>query len=96
MNKVLRAIEFRWNTLQPNHGCVDLLGENGAVRIASGAKHFYDITDPLIFRFPSHYARMRKGMIAVVKPAKATFCVLIKLIKIYQNDILFQWEVRND
>jgi len=92
----LRAIEFRWNTLQSNHGCVDLLSENGAVRVASGATDFHDITDPLIFRFPSHFARMREGMIAVVKPAKATFCVLIKLIKICQNDILFQWEVRND
>jgi diaminohydroxyphosphoribosylaminopyrimidine deaminase/5-amino-6-(5-phosphoribosylamino)uracil reductase len=82
--------------LQPTHGCVDLLSGNEAVRVASGATNFSDITDPMIFRFPSHYARMEKGMIAVVKPAGSTFCVLVKLNEIYQNDILIQWELRND
>ncbi len=91
-----RTIELRWNTLQPSHGCVDLISANGAVRVASGAKNFADITDPMVFRFPSHFARMRKGMIAVVKPNGATFCVLVKLVEVYQNDISFQWEVRND
>jgi diaminohydroxyphosphoribosylaminopyrimidine deaminase/5-amino-6-(5-phosphoribosylamino)uracil reductase len=82
--------------LQPNHGCVDLLSKNGAVRVASGATQFADITDPMIFRFPSHFARMKKGMIAIVQPTGATFCVLIKLLELYDNDILFQWELRND
>ena len=92
----LRMLEFRWNTLQFSHGCVDLLSENGAVRVASGTTNFSDITDPMVFRFPSHFARMQKGMIAIVKPSQSSFCVLVKLIEIYQNDILFQWEVRND
>lgn len=91
-----RMIELSWGTLQPNHGCVDLHSDNGAVRVASGATNFADITDPMVFRFPSHVARMTKGMIAIVKPNGATFCVLIKLIELYQKDILFQWEVRND
>jgi pyrimidine deaminase RibD-like protein len=91
-----RTINIRWNVLQPTFGCVDLHSDNEAVRVASGAKNFSDITDPMVFRFASHYARMEKDMIAVVKPAAATFCVLIKLIEIYENDILFQWEVRND
>jgi pyrimidine deaminase RibD-like protein len=89
-----RTINIHWNTLQ--HGIVDLLSENGAVRIASGATNFSDITDPMVFRFPSHYARLSKGMIAIVKPSNATFCVLIKLLDLYDNDILFQWEIRND
>jgi pyrimidine deaminase RibD-like protein len=76
----LRTINLRWNTLQPSHGIVDLLSDNGAVRVASGATKFADITDPMIFRFPSHYARMRKGDIAIVKPSGATFCVLVKLV----------------
>lgn len=91
-----RIINIRWSTLQPFHGCVDLLSDNGAVRVASGATKFADITDPMVFRFPSHFARMTKDLIAVVKPSGATFCVLIKLLEIYDNYILFQWEVRNN
>lgn len=90
-----RTFQIRWNTLQPNHGCVDLLSANGAVRVASGATEFAQITDPLVFRFPSHVARMKKGMIAIVCPAGATFCLLVKLIEVYENDIQFQWEMRN-
>lgn len=91
-----RTIEWRWTTLQYSHGSVDLISENGAVRMASGAKNFSDITDPMVFRFPSHFARMKKGMIAVVKPARATFCVLVKLLELYENDILVSWELRNE
>jgi diaminohydroxyphosphoribosylaminopyrimidine deaminase/5-amino-6-(5-phosphoribosylamino)uracil reductase len=93
----LRTIDFRWGALQPNHNCVDLLGDgdNKAIRIASGAVNFSNITDPMVFKLPSHYARMKKGMIAIVKPNNASFCILVKLLELYQNDILFQWEVRN-
>ena len=90
-----RTISISWRTLQLAHGCVDLSSSNGAVKIAAGARNFGDITDPDVFRFPSHFARMKKGMIAVVRPDGATFCVLIKLIDIFDNDILFQWEVRD-
>jgi len=91
-----REINFKWSTLQSQHGIVDLLSSNGAVRIASGAKNFQDITDPMVFRFQSHYARMKKDMIAIIKPEGSTFCVLIKLLELYEKDILFQWELRND
>ena len=91
-----RTINIRWTTLQPCHGIVDLLSENGAVRVAAGATNFSDITDPMVFRFPSHFARLSKGMIAIVKPNNATFCVLIKLLELYDNDILFQWEIRKE
>lgn len=91
-----RTIKLRWATLQPSHGCVDLISDNGAVRVASGATKFAEITDPMAFRFPSHFARLTPGEIAVVKPIGATFCVLVKLLSIYDRDILFQWEVRND
>ncbi len=91
-----RTIKMRLNTLQQSHECVDLLSDNGAIRVASGATNFSDISDPLVFRFPSHFARMKKGMIAVVKPQGATFCVLVKLIELYENDVLIQWELRND
>lgn len=94
-NLDLRSIPIKWNALQYHHGCVDLLSGNGAIRVAAGASKFSDITDPDVFRFPSHYARMEKGSIAVVRPPRATFCVLIKLIDLFENDILFQWEVRN-
>lgn len=92
----LRTIKIRWSTLQPTHGCVDLLSENGAVRVASGATKFSDITDPMVFRFPSHFARMTKDMIAIVKPQGSTFCMLVKLLELNQNNILIQWELRND
>ena len=91
-----RTINIKWATLQPNHGCVDLSSNNGAVRVASGARSFGDITDPMVFRFPSHFARMKKGTIAIVKPSNSTFCVLIQLIEIFENDIIFRWEVRNE
>ena len=90
-----RTIFFSWKTLQPNHGIVDLSSANGAVRVASGARTFADITDPGVFRFPSHYARMTRGSIAVVWPIGSTFCVIVKLEEIFQSDILFTWEVRN-
>tara|TARA_R110001599_G_scaffold279112_1_gene480449 strand:- start:211 stop:411 length:201 start_codon:yes stop_codon:yes gene_type:complete len=64
--------------------------------MAAGARNFSDITDPTVFKFPSHFARLKKGMITVVQPASAGFCVLVRLIDLYQNDILFHWEVRND
>ena len=63
--------------------------------MASGATEFAQITDPWVFRFPSHFARMKKGMIAIVCPAGATFCLLVKLTELYENDIQFQWEMRN-
>ncbi len=91
-----RTISIRWATLQHGHGCVDLLSANGAVRVASGARDFGDITDPDVFRFPSHFARLKKGMIAIVKPGGANFYVFIKLLEVFTNDILFKWEVRND
>ncbi|WP_199322191.1 deaminase [Leptolyngbya sp. FACHB-321] len=91
-----RTIPIKWATLQRGHGCVDLSSLNGAVKVASGAEKFSDITDPTVFRFPSHFARMKKGMIAVVQPANTGFCVLVKLIDLFESDILFQWEVRND
>ncbi|MBE7443704.1 MAG: CMP deaminase [Flavobacteriales bacterium] len=91
-----RTIKIKWSTLQSSHRIVDLHSENGAVRVASGATNFSDITDPMVFRFPSHVARLSEGMIAVVKPRNATFCIIVKLLTIYENDILFQWEMRND
>lgn len=90
-----RTISISWRTLQAAHGCVDLSSSNGAVTIAAGARKFSDITDPTVFRFPSHFARMQKGMIAIVQPSGATFCVLIQLLELFTNDIIFKWEVRN-
>jgi diaminohydroxyphosphoribosylaminopyrimidine deaminase/5-amino-6-(5-phosphoribosylamino)uracil reductase len=90
-----RTIDISWQTLQPSHGCVDLLSSNGAVRIAAGASRFSHISDPTIFRFPSYFARMKKDMIAIVQPEGSTFSVFIKLIDLFENDILFQREVRN-
>lgn len=91
----LRTIDISWRTLQPSHGCVDLLSTNGAVRIAAGISKFSQISDPSVFRFPSHFARMKKDMISIVQPEGATFCVLIRLIDLFESDILFHWEVRN-
>lgn len=90
-----RTIDISWNSLQPSHGCVDLLSANGAVTIASGARKFSDISDPNVFRFPSHFARMKKGTIAIVQPEGSTFCVLFQVIELFESDILIQWEVRN-
>lgn len=90
-----RTIPISWASLQHSHGCVDLSSSAGAITIAAGATNLSDITDPSVFRFPSHFARMKKGMIAIVRPTGESFCVLIKLNELFENDILFQWEVRN-
>jgi diaminohydroxyphosphoribosylaminopyrimidine deaminase/5-amino-6-(5-phosphoribosylamino)uracil reductase len=90
-----RVIPMRWETLQYGHGCVDLSSRNGAVRVAAGVRHFGDVTDPTIFRFPSHFARMQKRDIAVVYPEGSTFFVLVELLELYENDILFRWACRN-
>jgi diaminohydroxyphosphoribosylaminopyrimidine deaminase/5-amino-6-(5-phosphoribosylamino)uracil reductase len=90
-----RSIPIRWKTIQLTHGCVDLYSGNGAVRRALGARNFGDISDPTVFRFPSHHARMEVGDIAIVQPSGATFCVLIQLLEILENSIQFLREVRN-
>ena len=90
-----RTITLRWSSLQFDHGCVDLLSDNGAVRKASGAADFGDISDPMVFRFQSHYARMKMGDIAIVQPPESTFCVLIKLLNMDPGGIKFKWETRN-
>jgi diaminohydroxyphosphoribosylaminopyrimidine deaminase/5-amino-6-(5-phosphoribosylamino)uracil reductase len=92
----LRKIPIKWAALQKVHGCVYLYSVNGAVRIASGARAFSDITDPTVFRFPSHVATMNIGTIAIVLPENTGFFVLVKLLEIFDNDILFQWEVRSN
>lgn len=91
-----RSITISWRTLQPAHGCVDLGSYNGAIRVAAGARDFGDVTDPTVFRFPSHYARMAPGDIAIVQPKGSSFYVLIQLLRLFDNDILFRWECRND
>jgi diaminohydroxyphosphoribosylaminopyrimidine deaminase/5-amino-6-(5-phosphoribosylamino)uracil reductase len=90
-----RVIPMRWATLQYGHGCVDLSSRNGAVRVAAGVRHFGDVVDPTVFRFPSHFARMKKGDIAVVFPDGASFFVLVQLLELYENDIKFHWACRN-
>jgi diaminohydroxyphosphoribosylaminopyrimidine deaminase/5-amino-6-(5-phosphoribosylamino)uracil reductase len=90
-----RTIPISWQTLQFGHGCVDLHSQAGAVKVAAGVRSFADVTDPGIFRFPSHVARMSKGDIAVVQPQNSSFFVLVQLLEVYEKDILFQWSCRN-
>ena len=86
---------MNWHTLQPKFGIVDVSSRTGAVTVAAGASKFADISAPTVFRFPSHYARLSKGMIAIVRPEGATFCVLVRVVDLFEKDILIQWEVRN-
>ena len=90
-----RTIQISFSNLQFAHECVDLVDNSGAVRMANGARKFSDVTDPDVFRFPRHYARMKKGTIAIIKPAESTFCVLVQLKDLFINDIEVQFEVRN-
>lgn len=91
-----RTIPISWRTLQPTHSCVDLGSLNSAIRVATGARDFNDVTDPQVFRFPCHYARMAPRDIAIVQPEGATFYVLIQLLELFENDIIFRWESHND
>jgi diaminohydroxyphosphoribosylaminopyrimidine deaminase/5-amino-6-(5-phosphoribosylamino)uracil reductase len=49
----LRSLPIRRSTLQHQRGCVDLLRNNGAIKVAAGASRFGDFTDADVFRFRS-------------------------------------------
>lgn len=88
------SVDFRWQTLQYTHGIVDLVEKNDSITYAIGAEKFEDISDPLVFREASHYARMKPGQIAVLYPPNTHFITLIKLLEITEFDITFQWQTR--
>lgn len=90
-----RSVKLTWSTLQFQHGVVDLIGPNASLRHAKGANKFADVSDPFVFRDPSHFARMQVGNIAVYLPPNGTFLTLIKLKKLTPKDIEFQWQVRD-
>lgn len=91
-----RVIPISWASLQYGHGCVDLsTNDNEGIRIAAGVRHFGDVTDPTIFRFPRHFARLKKGDIAIVHPKGSSFFVLVELLELYENDIEFHFVCRN-
>lgn len=90
-----RTINFKWQTLQFIHGIVDLICQNDSIRCAMGARYFDDISDPLVFRETSHFARMKKGDIAIISPTNGTFIILVKLLDLTESDIFFQWQVRD-
>lgn len=91
-----RVIPISWSSLQYGHGLVDLLSnDKEGVRVAAGVRHFGDVTDPTIFRFPRHFARMKKGDIAIVYPTGSSFFVLVELLELYENDIEFHFVCRN-
>jgi diaminohydroxyphosphoribosylaminopyrimidine deaminase/5-amino-6-(5-phosphoribosylamino)uracil reductase len=97
--KDTRQFQIKWGGLA--------MGQNGrqvyiycydgdkAVKEAAGVTDFSDITDPMVFRGGSHVITMIKGTIAIVKPQKATFYVLVKLEELFENYISFKYEVRN-
>lgn len=87
-----QTVGVRWGTLQNEQ--VYLYSDNESVFIASGCSSFDEITDPTIFRNPSHYATMKEGKIAVINLEKSPFIVMIKLVKTNRNAIEFQWRVR--
>lgn len=90
-----RTLNIRWSNLQQIHGLVYLYAGRDEVTVAAGAKSFRAIADPMIFEFPSHCQKMSEGMISVVKPTAATFCVLVELLEIHQSDIVFRIQIRN-
>lgn len=90
-------IQFKWQALQYNHGCVDLVSRTGndSIRDAIGINSFESISDPLIFRETSHFSRMRVGNIAVLSPPDSSFIILLKLLELTEFDICFQWQIRD-
>jgi len=88
-----QSINVWFQTIQYGQ-LVDLVSENYTIWAAAGVQHFSDITDPDIFRFPSHTLRMRVGDIAIVNPAHKDFYILIKVSEITSNDLKVQFEVR--
>lgn len=87
------SINITFQTIQ-NCTVVDLVSENGTIFNAAGITKFSEITEPDVFRFPSHTMRMKVGDIAIVNPPNKTFYVLIKIVEIFPNDITASFEVR--
>lgn len=84
-----RETKFYWQTIQFLYGTVDLIAANETVTLAENAKDFRSITNPLIYQDSSHYARLREGEIAIIKPKDVKMILLVKLIKIYEKEIFF-------
>ncbi|MFC3695571.1 hypothetical protein [Chenggangzhangella methanolivorans] len=90
-----RTVPISWRTLQPAHNSVDLSSSNGAVTIAAGARNFARYYRSRRVPVSKPFRTHETCMIAIVRPEGATFCVLIKLINVFKDDIMAQWEVRN-
>jgi pyrimidine deaminase RibD-like protein len=90
-----RKIEFRLHPLSMPKDRIDLVSGNDSVRIASGAKNFGAIQDPMLYHDPSHFARLSAGEIAIISEPKSTMVLIVQVLAITSSDITIQWEVRN-
>lgn len=88
------TISFRWCSLQPSHGCVDLIAGTDEIREAVHMERFEDVHDPLLYNKLSYVSRMRENKIAIVFPKGSKYVLLIQLINIFENDISFRWQAR--
>ncbi|MER1887052.1 cytidine deaminase [Proteus mirabilis] len=90
-----RKIEFRLDPLSMPLDHIDLVAANDSVRLAPGVMNFSDISDPMLYQDPSHFARLPAGEIAIIAEPQSTMVLLVKVLEITPTDISIQWEVRN-
>lgn len=90
-----RTVEFFLNSLSMPLDHIDLVANNDSVRLAPGIHRFNDISDPMLYQDPSHFARLPIEEIAIIAKPKTTMVLLFKILEITPTDIHFQWKVRN-
>jgi len=74
---------------------IDLTAATDSVLLAPGIKNFSDISDPMLYQYPSHFARLPAEEIAIIAEPQSTMILLVKVLEITPTDISIQWEVRN-
>jgi len=89
-----RKVAFRLCPLSMPLDQIDLTAGNDAVRLAPGIKDFREIIDPMLYRDPSHYARLSAGEIAIVSEPGETMVLLVRIQEITPTDITIDWQVR--
>ncbi|KGT88784.1 deaminase [Enterobacter cancerogenus] len=90
-----RKVSFYLNPLSMPLDHIDLTAATDSVLLAPGIKNFSDISDPMLYQDPSHFARLSAGEIAIIAEPQSTMVLLVKVLEITPTDISIQWEVRN-
>lgn len=90
-----RKVVFHLHPLSMPLDQIDVVAGEDSVRMAPGVHTFSDISDPMLYQDPSHFARLPAGEVAIVSKPQSTMVLLVKILEITPTDIFIEWQVRN-